>query len=102
PERKLNPRRQRTLAGSGLGPPPDVGRLNLQGPSLQCAGLERTPPASAVPGQPSVDATPSKTQRLDHDLRAFAGLDSFHSPKPNLFQCLVVKGTSIAALHASL
>ena len=62
--------------------------------SLQAAG--------SVSGQPRVNATPSKAQRLDHNFRVLASLASFHGANPNLFQRLVVKSTSVAALHASL
>jgi hypothetical protein len=41
-------------------------------------------------------------KEANNDAGLAARLDSFHSPNSNLFKCLVVKGTSVAALHASL
>ena len=71
--------------------------MNLQGVPFQRTGLQRTPAAGSLAGQPCANATPSEAQRLDHNFRALARLDSFHGANSNLFQRLVVKSTSVAS-----
>src|SRR6266849_2128419 len=102
PQRKLEAELQGTLADHCLIQPPHLRRSDLQGAPLQRTGFQRTPASGSVSGQPGVNATPSKAQRLDHNFRALARLDSFNGANPNLFQGLVVKSTSVAALHVSL
>src|SRR5271170_1846073 len=100
PERKLEAELHRTLARHGTIEPPHLRRLDLHRPTLQGPGLQRTPTPIAVSGQPGVDATSRKAQRLDHRFWALARLHSFHRTNPNLFQRLMVQGTSVASLHA--
>src|ERR1035438_7210015 len=101
PEGKLEAELQRTLARDGTIQPPHLGGLDLHRPTLQGSGLQRTPTAAAVSGQPSVNTASRKAQRLDHRFWALARLNSFHRTNPNLLQRLMVEGTSVASFHAS-
>src|ERR1039457_6297871 len=100
PERKLEAELQRTLARDRTIEPPHLGRLDLHRPPLQGAGFQCTPTPAAVPRQPGVNAASRKAQRLDHRFWALARLNSLHRTNPNLFQGLMVQGTSVASLHA--
>src|SRR3990170_5611718 len=101
PQRKLEPVLQWTLCSHRPVQPSHLLRAHLPGPSLQRAGFECAPTSGAIARQPGIDATPAKTQCLNHDLRALSCLDSLHCANPNLFQRLVSKPAGIASFHAA-
>src|SRR5664279_198686 len=55
PEGKFEAELQRTLARDATIQPPHLGSLDLHRPTLQGPGLQPTPTAAAVSGQPSVN-----------------------------------------------
>ena len=102
PKRKSKLQLQRIFAGHRLVNPSQCFAIQFRGSSSPLPGIQSTPTAMSIPGQPTVYRYAIDPQRPRYRFRALSLLYAGHPSLPQLGQRLVIKSSSIHRLHRCL